>query len=836
MRRKLLSILALLCLTVTSAWAGYGWYDGSMTIGGKTTDPTAWSTDSSNPTDLGCVSDMTISSIAFKVWSDANDRVGANMYFRILDGSSQVGQDQDFWLGASTRITGDHDFSISWTDAEDLAVAVGLTLETGKTYYIDMWAKTYGDAGDEWYSGDLGSNYHAKLTIAHALVAHPAVAATCTTAGNSAYWSCSACGKYFSDENGENEISADSWEIPATGHTIVNNICSGCGKYGYCGTTSNESDVTWELTGTSPDYTLTISGTGAMKDDDPDSMPWYGYKDQIRTVVIKDGVTTICDGAFNYCSSLKSVSIPASVTYIGFGAFESCKKLATVDFADGSQLETIGWYAFFECRNLTAIDIPSGVTAIGVGAFVATDLTTITIPAGVTHIGDDAFSDCVGLASVTFEAGSQLESIGKKAFCGTALSSVTIPAKVTSIGEGAFSDCEHLTSIKVDENNTAFYSDDDDHVLFSMDGTTLHTYPAGLTATKYKIPDGVTTICGYAFFCCYDLEDIVIKPSVTSIGERAFEGTAWFGSQTPVDGDGVIYVNNIAIYYDNSSNELTIKDGTTKIAPCCFSGCDALTSVTIPASVTTIDNKAFADCRNLASVTFEDGSKLTAIGDNAFWLTALTTVTLNSNPKIGAEAFPSGAAVTMNLTANAAGGAKWMTFCSGYGNFKADENTQVFQAELNAGTLTLREINDKIVNVDEGVILKSTGNPVMTLTDEDSEDGYGYNSLYGVTDPDGRENDDNCLYVLNNGSQGVGFYKLAAGKTIGYGKACLWYDGSTTAPEFFSFDVANVTTGMSDVRSKMADVRGDFFDLQGRKVVNPTKGLYIVNGKKVIIK
>lgn len=163
--KKLLLLLFVTVLTATKSFADYGWYGGSMTIGGVTTNMIDWSTDGNNPTDLGILTDMTITSIAFNVWSDANDRGGANMYFRIWDGGQQqVGEDQDIWLGSATRISGDHDFSISWTGTKDLASAVGLTLEAGKTYYIDMWAKTYGDSGDEWYSGG-GANFHAKLTI-----------------------------------------------------------------------------------------------------------------------------------------------------------------------------------------------------------------------------------------------------------------------------------------------------------------------------------------------------------------------------------------------------------------------------------------------------------------------------------------------------------------------------------------------------------------------------------------------------------------------------------------------------------------------------------------------
>ncbi len=163
-RRAAMTLLAT--IITTTAFAGYGWYSGAMSIGGATTDCTAWSTSGDTPTDLGNLTDMTITSIAFNVWSDANDRSGANMYFRIWNGGDeQVGSDQNLWLGSSTRIEGKaHDFAISWTGTFDLADEVGLNLEPGKTYYIDMWAKTYGSSGDEWYSGTNNSNYHAKLT------------------------------------------------------------------------------------------------------------------------------------------------------------------------------------------------------------------------------------------------------------------------------------------------------------------------------------------------------------------------------------------------------------------------------------------------------------------------------------------------------------------------------------------------------------------------------------------------------------------------------------------------------------------------------------------------
>ena len=385
--------------------------------------------------------------------------------------------------------------------------------------------------------------------------------------------------------------------------------------------------------------------------------------------------------------------------------------------------------------------------------------------------------------------------------------------------------------------------------------------------TDIVIGDGLTTINEGAFAYCYSLTTLNIPNSVTSIGESAFYGC---GLTTLNIGSGVTTIGDYAFegcgnltyitvsggtYFKSVNNVLFTFDGkiliqypigstaTSYVIPDCVEtiGVSAfeyseLSDVTIPNGVTTIGDCAFFNCVDLKEVTIPNS--VTTIGDDAFAACEnLTTVTLNSNPYIGYNAFDidgngTTPAVTMNLTANAAGGAKWMTFCNTYGNFQADANTQVFQAELVGSTLTLREIDDKIVNAWEAVILKSSGNPVMTLTTEDSSDPYGYNSLAGVSDPDGRDNDGN-LFVLNNGTNGVGFYKLAASKTtLEYGKACLWYDGAL-APSFLGFDE---TTGINAVNGSESMVNGsDIYNLNGQRVAQPTKGLYIVNGKKVVI-
>ena len=200
------------------------------------------------------------------------------------------------------------------------------------------------------------------------------------------------------------------------------------------------------------------------------------------------------------------------------------------------------------------------------------------------------------------------------------------------------------------------------------------------------------------------------------------------------------------------------------------------------------------------------------------------------------------APATYTVTANLANGAYWATFYSNAGNYQAPVGTQVFAVNLNTSTakITMTEITDGIVKSGEGVVLKqatessepTTTTITMTLTSTASSNDFSANSLQGtmtsITNPSY-----GSVYVLN-GTNGAGFYKLSETGTIGANKAYLTYSGGGAAParEFFLFDEA---TGIE--MPTVEDVNADavVYDLQGRRVQNPTKGLYIVNGKKVFI-
>ncbi len=161
---KTLACSAVAALVGASAFANYDWYDTSIGIGGIKSNFQDWSRGNGAPdTDLGALTSLTLSSVEMNIWDDDNDRGGVNMFFRLYGDNGQIGGDVDVWLGGAERIEGSvHDFSVSYTGPYDLADAFGVTLEDGKTYYLNMWAKSYGDAGDHWYSGD-GDNYHTKF-------------------------------------------------------------------------------------------------------------------------------------------------------------------------------------------------------------------------------------------------------------------------------------------------------------------------------------------------------------------------------------------------------------------------------------------------------------------------------------------------------------------------------------------------------------------------------------------------------------------------------------------------------------------------------------------------
>ncbi len=332
---------------------------------------------------------------------------------------------------------------------------------------------------------------------------------------------------------------------------------------GSCGT-----NVTYTFV--SSTGTLTIQGSGAMTNYYLSSdTPWYSYKNDIKTVIIEEGVTNIGRSAFSGCSGLTSVTIPNGVTSIGQSAFYGCSSLTSVTIPNS--VTSIGESAFSDCSGLTSVIIPNSVTSIGGYAFKGcSGLTSVTIPNSVTSIGQYAFSGCSGLTSVTI--GNSVTSIGSDAFNGcSGLTSVTIPNSVTSIGIRAFSGCSSLTSITMAQGNTKYDSRENCNAIIESASNTLI---AGCKTTI--IPNSVTSIGDYAFYNCSGLTSITIPNSVTSIGYCAF--------------------------LCSGLTSITISNNVASIGYGAFDRCTALASLTIPSSVTSVGDFAFAGL-NLTSMT-----------------------------------------------------------------------------------------------------------------------------------------------------------------------------------------------------------------------------------------
>ena len=349
----------------------------------------------------------------------------------------------------------------------------------------------------------------------------------------------------------------------------------------------------------------------------------FGDHSGLTSIVIPNSVTSIGDNAFSNCSGLTSVVIGNSVTSIGDYAFWNCSGLTSIVVEEGNTIydSRDNCNAIIETSTNTLIVggckntvIPNSVTSIGSYAFRGcSGLNSIVIPNSVTSIGDFAFYGCSGLTSI--EIPNSVTSIGGSAFreC-SGLTSVVIGNSVTSIGYWAFSNCSGLTAVHISDLsawcNIDFVDYSSNPLYYAK-----NLYLNGELVTELVIPDDVAEIKQYAFYNCSGLTSITIPNSVTSIGNNAFSGTAWYNNQP----NGVVYAGNVLYKYKGTmpnKTSITIKDGTLGIAGGAFSSCSGLTSIEIPNSVTSIGGYAFEDCSGLTSI--EIPNSVTSIGSYAF--------------------------------------------------------------------------------------------------------------------------------------------------------------------------------------------------------------------------
>lgn len=280
-------------------------------------------------------------------------------------------------------------------------------------------------------------------------------------------------------------------------------------------------------------------------------------------------VTRIGKRVFNANTVLTAVYLPSTLKLIDYYAFEGCTALRTLTLPDA--LTTIENAAFEGCASLPALVLPASLTYIGTSAFAdCTSLTALDVPAAVRTIRGNPVDGCTALTSLTVDnANTHYESRGANAIIETehntliaGCAATRIPATVEAIGQDAFHGCTTLTAI--------------------------------------DIPTSVTMIDDAAFNGCTALTSIYLPSSVTRLGESVFAGCEALRTvRLPA------YITEIAdnLFWNCTALlRLDLPPCVQKIGTGVFFACNHLQQITLPASLQTIQPNAFKNNYDLTEV------------------------------------------------------------------------------------------------------------------------------------------------------------------------------------------------------------------------------------------
>lgn len=315
--------------------------------------------------------------------------------------------------------------------------------------------------------------------------------------------------------------------------------------------------------------------------------------DGILSVIDLSGATVV-EGGEPYMSYYdtdvwEDVSLSTSDKVFPPYMFSKCS-ITKVVIPDNSV--EIGFRAFADCSLMTSLYIPETVTAIGHDAFAGSGMTNPVIPESVTSIGVYAFWGCANLHTIKLP--EDLTAIPEGLLQQTAVSEFTIGPNVRRIGANAFKDCVLLTEVSG---------------LESVEEIARYAFHNCYTLENATLGDRLVSIGNEAFANCHELGDITIPASVEYIGALAFNNCQ---AMTRIDvaaanvnyksidgilysGDGLTAITSPAGHGDG----IVVADNVTTIGPSCFELNLGLTEVTLPASVTMVDNEAFKGCGSL---------------------------------------------------------------------------------------------------------------------------------------------------------------------------------------------------------------------------------------------
>ena len=397
----------------------------------------------------------------------------------------------------------------------------------------------------------------------------------------------------------------------------------------------------------------------------------FANQELIRSVVIPDSVVSIESYAFDGCTSLSNVVLSKNLKDMGMRVFDGCANLYEIElpkslesaYGSGtggtfgySGLKRVTFEAgttevlpnlFWSAFDLEEVELLDTMTSIGGSAFQSCGkLESIILPNSITEIGRSAFGDCSSLESIVIP--DSVVSIESYAFDGcTSLSNVVLSKNLKDMGMRVFDGCANLYEIELPKSLESAYGSGTGGT-FGYSGLKRVTFEAGTTEVlpnlfwsafeleEVGLLDTMTSIGNNAFLNCSKLNEITIPESITEIGSSAFQGCTSLL--------GIVIPNSVTTVYDDlfqgcsSLTSIVLSNAITEIPDDMFSDCGALTDVTLPEKLERIGARSFENCASLAAISLPE--TVSYIDSDAFAGSGLTEIEIPAACyHIGSSAF-----------------------------------------------------------------------------------------------------------------------------------------------------------------------------------------------------
>ena len=613
---------------------------------------------------------------------------------------------------------------------------------------------------------------------------------------------------------------------------IVGNYAfNGCTSLNSATISNNGSVGDYAFNGCTSLATATISNNGGIGD--------YAFSDcsSLITATLGDSIASIGASAFYGCSKLSEIVIPDAVTAIGQETFKNCTSLETVKVGNGTK--SIDSYAFGGCSALSSITLGDSVATIEFSAFDGcSSLPEIVITQSVTKINSYAFDNCTALADVIIEDRTTALSLGSNGssplFSDCPLDSVYIGGKITygtssSYGYSPFYRNTSLRSVIITDTEEEVY----DNEFYGCSNL-----------KNVSIGNGVKKIGNWAFSGCSALDYFAFGKSVQSIGEEAFSDcnnvTKLISSAStpPVCGTQALDdINkwNCTLYVPAESYNAYLAAEQWKE----FFFMESIATETYTVTYIVDNNVYHVDTYVLNDVIVPIEAPVKDNHIFSHW-EALPETMPAKNIEVVAVYDPVPTEVTITINQYGSG-----TYCSEYAlDFSDVEGLKAYAAtgyNVNTGVVTLTRVQ----TAREGTGLFVKGDPgEYVVPIMESSDDYSLNMLVGTLETTvvNAVSDDgmyrNYKYTIKEGDSAPLFYQFEDNSSLSANRAYLQIPLSWVSSASKSIAVRfddGETTDIDEIQGETGE-ESLIYDMQGRVVENPAKGIYIMDGKKVFIR